>query len=119
MSISACARQGNVSSTPIAASASNRSRKRFMVDPSFSVPAAETSLLRFRDDEPHDEPAVTLDAFQGQTNATAVRLEAGDDALALIPHLGQIALIEGSFPSFRHGRGYFSARILLEPGYQC
>jgi len=89
-----------------------------MVDPSFSVPAAETSLLRFRDDEPHDEPAVTLDAFQGQTNATAVRLEAGDDARALIPHLGQIALIEVSFPSFRDGRGYSSARILREAGYQ-
>jgi uncharacterized protein (DUF934 family) len=75
-------------------------------------------LLRFRDDAAHDEPAVTLDAFLGQTNATAVRIEAGDDARALIPHLGQIALIEVSFPGYRDGRGYSSARILREAGYQ-
>lgn len=75
-------------------------------------------LLRFGDDEPHDEPAVTLDSFLvGQTNATAVRLEAGDDARALLPHLGQIALVEVSFPSFRDGRGYSAARILREAGY--
>ncbi len=75
-------------------------------------------LLRFRDDEPHDEPAVTLDSFLvGQTNATAVRLEAGDDSRALLPHLGQIALVEVSFPSFRDGRGYSAARILREAGY--
>ena len=74
-------------------------------------------LLRFRTDEPHDEPAVTLDAFLGQTNATAVRIEAGDDVRELIPHLGQIALIEVSFPSFRDGRGYSAARILREAGY--
>lgn len=65
-----------------------------------------------------DEPAVTLDAFlEGQTNATSVRLEAGDDARALIPHLGQLALIEVSFPTFRDGRGYSSARVLREAGY--
>ncbi|WP_298089848.1 DUF934 domain-containing protein [uncultured Sphingomonas sp.] len=76
------------------------------------------ALLRFRDDEPHDEPAVTLDAFTSQTNATAVRLEAGDDARVLIPHLGQIALVEVSFPTYRDGRGYSAARILREAGYQ-
>ncbi|MES2451441.1 MAG: DUF934 domain-containing protein [Pseudomonadota bacterium] len=75
-------------------------------------------LLRFRDDAPHDEPAVTLDSFLGQTNATAVRIESGDDARALIPHLGQIGLIEVSFPAFRDGRGYSSARILREAGYE-
>lgn len=79
--------------------------------------AIADGLLRFRTDEPHDEPAVTLDAFLGQTNATAVRIEAGDDARALIPHLGQIALVEISFPSFRDGRGYSAARILREAGY--
>lgn len=89
-----------------------------MGDPSLTVPVTERNLLRFRDDEPHDEPAVTLDAFMGQTNATAVRLEAGDDARALIPHLDQIGLIEVSFPSFRDGRGYSSARILREAGYR-
>ena len=76
------------------------------------------NLLRFRDDATHDEPAVTLDSFlDGQTNANAVRLEAGDDARALLPHLGQLALIEVSFPSFRDGRGYSAARVLREGGY--
>lgn len=75
-------------------------------------------LLRFRDDAPHEEPAITLDAFlAGQTNANAVRLEAGDDARALLPHLGQLALIEVSFPSYRDGRGYSAAAILREGGY--
>jgi uncharacterized protein (DUF934 family) len=75
-------------------------------------------LLRFREDEPHDEPAVTLEAFvDGQTNATAVRLEAGDDARALLPHLDRLALIEVGFPTFRDGRGYSAARILREGGY--
>jgi uncharacterized protein (DUF934 family) len=75
-------------------------------------------FLRFRDDEPHEEPAVTLDAFLGQTNATAVRLESDEDARALIPHLGQLALIEVAFPKFRDGRGYSAGRILREAGYQ-
>jgi uncharacterized protein (DUF934 family) len=78
----------------------------------------DSPLLRFRDDAPHDEPAITLDAFlAGQTNANAVRLEAGDDARALLPHLGQLALIEVSFPSYRDGRGYSAAAILREGGY--
>lgn len=76
------------------------------------------ALLRFRDDPPHDEPAVTLDAFlAGQAEATAVRLEAGDDARALVPHLPRLALVEVSFPTFRDGRGYSAARVLREAGY--
>ena len=76
-------------------------------------------LLRFRDDEPHDEPAVTLDSFLAeQTNATAVRLEAGEDARALLPHLDRLALIEVSFPTFRDGRGYSAGRVLREAGYR-
>ncbi|MFY8195413.1 MAG: oxidoreductase, partial [Novosphingobium sp.] len=43
--------------------------------------------LRFRDDEPVGDPAVTVDAFADQSNATAVRIEPGDDARALLPHL--------------------------------
>ena len=78
----------------------------------------ENRWLRFRDDAAHDEPAVTLDAFLGQTNATAVRIESGDDVRTLIPHLGQIALIEVSFPAFRDGRGYSTGRILREAGYE-
>ncbi|WP_294392314.1 DUF934 domain-containing protein [uncultured Sphingomonas sp.] len=75
------------------------------------------TLIRFRDDAAHEEPAGTLDDFLGQTNATAVRLEAGEDARALLPHLNRLALIEIAFPTFRDGRGYSAARILREAGY--
>jgi len=73
--------------------------------------------FRFRDDEPADHPAVTVDSFVGQTNAAAVRIEPGDDARALLPHLGRVALVEVNFPSFGDGRGYSAARILREAGY--
>ncbi len=73
--------------------------------------------LRLRDDVAHDEPAVTLDAFLGQSNATAVRIEAGDDARLLLPHIDRLALVEVSFPKFRDGRGYSAGRILREAGY--
>jgi uncharacterized protein (DUF934 family) len=76
------------------------------------------NLLRFRDDEEHEEPAVSIDAFLGQSNATAVRIEAGEDARALIPYLDRLALVEIDFPRFRDGRGYSSARILREAGYK-
>ena len=65
----------------------------------------ENRWVRFRDDAAHDEPAVTLDSFLGQSNATAVRIEAGDDARDLLPYLDRIALVEVSFPKFRDGRG--------------
>ncbi|WP_213980277.1 DUF934 domain-containing protein [Sphingomonas sp. dw_22] len=73
--------------------------------------------LRFRDDEPHDEPAVTLDSFLGQSNATAVRIESGEDARLLLPYLDRLALVEVAFPKFRDGRGYSTGRILREAGY--
>lgn len=73
--------------------------------------------LRLRDDAAHDEPAVTLDSFLGQSNATAVRIEAGDDARLLLPHIDRLALVEVSFPKFRDGRGYSAGRILREAGY--
>lgn len=75
------------------------------------------NALRFRDDAAHEEPAVTLDAFFGQSNATAVRIEPGEDSRALIPHLDRISLIEIAFPAFRDGRGYSAARVLREAGY--
>lgn len=74
--------------------------------------------LRYRDDEPVDHPAVTVDSFLDQTNANAVRIEPGDDARALLPHLGRLALVEVNFPAFGDGRGYSSARVLREAGYQ-
>lgn len=73
--------------------------------------------FRFRDDEPVADPGVTVDAFGDQTNAAAVRLEPGDDARDLMPHLDRIKLVEVNFPVFGDGRGYSSARILREAGY--
>lgn len=73
--------------------------------------------FRFRDDAPADHASVTVDSFLDQSNATAVRIEPGDDARALLPHLERIALVEVNFPAFGDGRGYSAARILREHGY--
>jgi uncharacterized protein (DUF934 family) len=74
--------------------------------------------LGFRNDESAEQPAVTLDSFLDQSNATAVRLEPDEDARLLIPHLERLSLVEIAFPKFRDGRGYSSARILRESGYK-
>ena len=73
--------------------------------------------LRYRDDPPADEPAVSLDSFLDQSNASSVRIEAGDDVRHLIPLLDRVRLVEIDFPKFRDGRGFSSARILREAGY--
>jgi uncharacterized protein (DUF934 family) len=62
-------------------------------------------------------PAVALSAFGEDTNATAVRIEPGEDARDLLPHLDRLSLIEVTFPAFTDGRGFSSARILREAGY--
>lgn len=74
-------------------------------------------FLSFRDDEPAQEPTVTLEALSGQSNATAVRIEPGEDARDLLPMLDRISLVEVNFPAFGDGRGYSAARILREAGY--
>lgn len=74
-------------------------------------------FLSFRTDEPAQEPSVTLESFAGQSNATAVRVEPGEDARALLPHIGRLSLIEVNFPAYTDGRGYSAARILREAGY--
>ena len=74
--------------------------------------------LRFRDEPAPEEPAVSLDAFLDQSNASTVRIEAGDDVQLLLPHLDRVRLIEIDFPRFRDGRGFSSARILREAGYE-
>lgn len=74
-------------------------------------------LLRFRDDEVSESPAVTVDSFGEQSNAGAVRIEPGDDARELLPHLSHVTRIEVNFPTFADGRGYSAARILREAGY--
>lgn len=73
--------------------------------------------LRFRDDAPAGDPAVTLEAFTDQSNALAVRIEPGDDARDLLPYLDRIRLVEVNFPNFGDGRGYSAARVLREAGY--
>ena len=78
---------------------------------------SEADALRFRDDQPADEPAVSLDSFLDQSNANSVRIEAGDDVRRLIPALERVRLVEIDFPKFRDGRGFSSARILREAGY--
>ena len=73
--------------------------------------------LRLRDDEPVEDPAVTVDSFAAQTNANAVRIEPGDDARDLLPVLDRLKLVEVNFPAFTDGRGLSAARILREAGY--
>ncbi len=73
--------------------------------------------FRFRDDEAVNDPAVTVDSFAEQSNATAVRIEPGDDARALLPQLDRLALVEVNFPAWTDGRGYSSGRLLREAGY--
>jgi uncharacterized protein (DUF934 family) len=75
------------------------------------------SKLRFRKDSESTAPVVALAAFIGESNATAVRIEPGEDARALLSHLDRLSLVEVSFSGFRDGRGYSSARILREAGY--
>lgn len=75
-------------------------------------------LLRLREDAPINETPVELDAFLDQSNAGAVRIEAGDDVRRLASALDRVRLVEIDFPKFRDGRGFSSARVLREMGYE-
>lgn len=81
------------------------------------VPETATPVLSFRDAPLYDGPVVALADFGATSNTAAVRIDPGDDARALVPHLGGLRLIEVSFPKYRDGRGYSTARILREAGY--
>ena len=83
------------------------------------TPALDDSpaLLRFRDDAPFESPIAPLADFLSGGNFAAVRVEPGEDARDLLPHLGRLKLIEIAFPKYRDGRGYSSARILREAGF--
>lgn len=74
-------------------------------------------FLTFRDGQAAQEPAVTVEAFTGQSNSTAVRIEAGEDARELLPYIDRLSLVEVNFPAYGDGRGYSAARILREAGY--
>ncbi len=73
--------------------------------------------LRYRQDSESVAPIASFAEFASDTNATAVRIEPADDARALLSRLGQLSLVEVTFPAFRDGRGYSAARILREAGY--
>lgn len=78
---------------------------------------APGQVLSFRDAPLYDGPVVALADFTATSNTAAVRLDPGDDARALLPHLAGLRLIEVSFPKYRDGRGYSAAAILREGGY--
>lgn len=78
---------------------------------------ADVQFLFREGEEAVSAPTVALSAFAEDTNATAVVIEPGEDARALIPHLDRLSLVEVTFPSFTDGRGFSSARILREAGY--
>ena len=85
-----------------------------------AAPPPETGaaqVLSFRDTPAYEGPVVALADYRASSNTAAVRLEAGEDARALIPHLAGLRLIEVAFPKYRDGRGYSSARILREAGF--
>ncbi|WP_336972326.1 DUF934 domain-containing protein [Sphingobium aromaticiconvertens] len=74
-------------------------------------------FLSFRDGDATQEPTVTVESFTGQSNATAVRIEPGEEVRELLPHIDRLSLVEVNFPAFGDGRGYSAARILRESGY--
>ena len=83
-----------------------------------SPPLDDTpARLRFRDDAPFESPIAPLADFLAGGNFAAVRIEPGEDARDLVPHLGRLKLVEIAFPKFRDGRGYSSAAILREAGF--
>ena len=73
--------------------------------------------LRFREDAPFASPIAPLADFLAGGNFAAVRIEPGEDARDLIPHLDRLKLVEIAFPKFRDGRGYSSAAILRQAGF--
>jgi uncharacterized protein (DUF934 family) len=73
--------------------------------------------LRFREDAPFESPIAPLADFLAGGNFAAVRIDPGEDARALIPHLERLKLVEIAFPKFRDGRGYSSAAVLRQAGF--
>jgi uncharacterized protein (DUF934 family) len=73
--------------------------------------------LRFRDDAPFESPIAPLADFLAGGNFAAVRIEPGEDARELVPHLGRLKLVEIAFPKFRDGRSYSSAAVLRQAGF--
>jgi len=80
-------------------------------------PETTANIMSLRDAPLYDGPVVALADFGAMSNTAAVRIDPGDDARTLLPHLAGLRLIEVSFPKYRDGRGYSSAQILREAGY--
>ena len=55
--------------------------------------------FRFRDDDPVADAMVTVDAFAAQAEASAVRIEPGDEVRDLLPQLARLRLVEVNFPA--------------------
>lgn len=58
-----------------------------------------------------------LSELDGLNGHYGVRINPADDVRLLEPFMAKITLVEVTFPGFRDGRGYSTARILRESGY--
>jgi len=82
----------------------------------------EWTLLDSEEAISADQPVVlgferALTELETLNGRYGVRIEPGQDVRLLTPFLDRIALIEVSFPGYRDGRGYSTARILREAGF--
>src|SRR5690606_2349145 len=120
--ISAPGRQANASSTPIAASASTRSRRASMplirngvfVEPDFPTVGDEDAL-------PDGPAIVSLERWQAERETlrarntpVGVRLKSGQEPSVIVDDLDKLALVALEFPVYRNGRAYSYARLLRE-----
>ena len=62
--------------------------------------------------------AAAVETLSGLNGAYAVRIDPGQDVRALIPYTDHIARFDVAFPGYRDGRGYSTARILREAGFE-
>ncbi|MBU6372979.1 MAG: DUF934 domain-containing protein [Alphaproteobacteria bacterium] len=88
---------------------------------------ADAAWIDVADDAPVPEDQAAVVSYarflaEGATLRAArlgVRIAPADKVEALAPHLARLALIVVTFPKFRDGRGYTTARLLRERfGYQ-
>ncbi|APG62359.1 oxidoreductase [Sphingorhabdus lutea] len=79
------------------------------------------NILSYFDGQVTNSAPISLHEFlENGVNdgVSAVRIEPGEDAKLLLPHLDKLSLIDVTFPSFADGRGYSSARLLAEAGFK-
>ncbi len=61
--------------------------------------------------------AEAVETLVGLNGQYAVRINPGEDVRVLIPYTDHIARFDVTFPGYRDGRGYSTARILREAGF--